>query len=213
MFGLKKYNKKKLVALAHAAKDYARQQIVLSSNSPENNLITEDQQHYLRIGLYGSKYKESSLGVRDVIQSEREKRIARGEDKNLAYHNSIVAVTSKYSLGNCQELAHQALEYILKNHKNIRAELFRMQNGDHVFVVINRKSKSDPANPLTWGSNAIICDPWMNIIFHASESATKLKSYYYDLLSDRHTLENYDKSKHTLETMIYNTDELRPKKR
>ena len=102
----------------------------------------------------------------------------------VRYHESVVAVTSKYSLGNCDELATQAFEYVL-NHDNISAEKFRIagEGGDHVFVVINRDPSSDPNDPLSWGENAVICDTWAaneaDQVYPASEYKTHLKNFYH----------------------------------
>ncbi|KTD35425.1 hypothetical protein Lmor_0872 [Legionella moravica] len=38
----------------------------------------------------------------------------------------------------------------------------------HEMVVIGRKKNSDPKNILTWGKNAVICDPWAKMSYMAT---------------------------------------------
>lgn len=44
----------------------------------------------------------------------------------------------------------------------------------HAFVIIGRKPGSDTTNYATWGDDAVICDPWRDIV-----AAVKSESNYF----------------------------------
>jgi hypothetical protein len=108
------------------------------------------------------------------------------EEKNSLLHSSknpvdnffsVVTTSKKYSLGNCHELAFMALHYLVSKYPDYRSEVVSLGQGNHVFVVIGRDENSEIGNINTWGKDAIICDPWANKIFPASEYLTELKGY------------------------------------
>jgi hypothetical protein len=210
------WNKNIFMQTLQVAKDanaYARSQIIKTSTRLENNNLAQDQQDYLKRAL-GSCHYEDAYGIRDLIYEQYKKNKQQGQDKQLAWHNSVVAVTSKYSIGNCSELAHQAFDYILKKAPTMRAEIYRIVGGDHAFVVINRNPTSDPHNPLTWGANAVVCDPWANSVFPARYCPTMLKIYWYDDKTKTNNICDYDPKIHKLEPRPFDTESLRvPKKR
>ncbi|WP_347251442.1 hypothetical protein [Legionella sp.] len=100
-------------------------------------------------------------------------------DAHVKEFYNKVAFAKKYSLGNCQELAFVALDYVIDNGPpGIDAEVYGLSGGDHVFLVIGRPENSDPNNPDTWGENAFIADPWANQIYPASQYKEWTKNYY-----------------------------------
>ena len=47
-------------------------------------------------------------------------------------------------------------------------------NADHAFVVIDRKVGSDVKDISTWGDTAVVCDPWDEKVYAASEIPSKM---------------------------------------
>ncbi len=83
------------------------------------------------------------------------------------------------SSGNCDEFTKQAFDFILYHDNSIKAEVYEIQGGDHVFLVLNRDPNSDPSDPDTWGKKAVICDPWANSVYYALNFRHHLKNFYY----------------------------------
>jgi len=138
---------------------------------PKILVITAERQH---------TRKRMPLGTRDEI-AHKKKGDQLEKDAVIAHYESVIAVTDKYSLGNCTELATQVFDYVLTEAgPDVRVEIFYINGGDHVFAVLNRDPASDPSNPMTWGSNAVICDPWADLVYPAEEYAGKLKDYWFD---------------------------------
>ena len=95
------------------------------------------------------------------------------------YYENVIAISSKYDLGNCGELAYFALDYILYHAPpELNAETYSIRGGNHSFLVINRDPNSDPNLPETWGTDAVICDPWANKVYRARDYRTELKNFY-----------------------------------
>lgn len=94
----------------------------------------------------------------------------------------FIRESSDEILGNCGELAFLAIEYIANRNKvcspeeRIRGELFTIKNGNHDFVVMNRKEDSDPEKPEEWGEECYICDPWTREYYLAKDYKNRLKS-------------------------------------
>jgi hypothetical protein len=216
-FFRKKYESHRILKIGKAANKYARSQIIKGGTQLENNKLDPDYLHHLKKGVEeGSKVPGwKGFGVKDIIEDEAQRRVKKGEKPAFAYYNSIISVTSKYSLGNCNELAVQALDYILRHAPDISAEVYKIEGGDHAFLVLNRDPSSAAEDPNTWGPNAVICDPWTNEneVYPAKECFTRLKSYYWDENENCHKTERYDPEKHFLMPSEYfNTIILRPSK-
>lgn len=81
-------------------------------------------------------------------------------------------------LANCEWYSYIALKLlVLRNDYRLNGEIYGIENGDHVFLVIGRDPNSDPDKPETWGPKAVICDAWAGNIFLATEINTKLTTY------------------------------------
>lgn len=72
----------------------------------------------------------------------------------------------KNGVGNCEEYSQLALYFALKADPKINAEIFGC--GDHAFIVFDRDPKSNLNDLDTWGSDALICDPWKGLIYPVS---------------------------------------------
>jgi len=141
-------------------------------------------QHY-KEGVHSSRehYQQSALH----FESERMLN---------AFENHLYCIY-KFSLGNCLEIAKVALYSCLK--QGCFAEIFHLTNGDHAFVVVGRKRDSDPSDSKTWGPDAIVCDPWDDRCYPASQ----LHDYFENNILKGYKLALYSK---------FNTDFLEKKR-
>lgn len=156
--------------IAKKACEYARERILLGSTQVENNNLPEWQKAHLFQGVH----KDLRPRIQDPF--------IQIEDDTVDDFEGTIFYTTKYSLGNCYELALQALDYCLmeneKAEEKVRAEVFRLKGGDHVFLVIGRRYGSLENDPKTWGDDAVICDPWANKYYPAKEYLQKLRDFY-----------------------------------
>lgn len=181
--------------IAREAKEYARTKIKKGSTQLENNQLPETYYHFLLRGV--SDMRDAKT---DDISNSYSLDPLEPNAIVIRYEHSIASST-KYSLGNCEELAFQALDYILDQVPiTINAEVYLIRGGDHVMLVINRSKDSDPKNPTTWGDNAVICDPWSDMVFKASDYLTKVKNFcrhYGDTKIENH-VHNFNPKRHQL---------------
>lgn len=111
----------------------------------------------------------------------------------------IAAVAKKHGIGTCLEMSAVALDYCIENRVSQRAEIFYLEGGNHVFLVLGRDPKSTPSNYEEWGSNAVICDTWSGKVFPSSEIDSNLKNFVKLKTVGTHIstiLEPFDPKKH-----------------
>ncbi len=134
--------------------------------------------------IKGSPDLDQNAALRDAVTDMREEinyqyeKAKALEDPQLAWFESNIEISSKYTLGNCYEFALQALDYILNNAPHINAELFQIMRGDHYFLVLNRDAGSDRKKPETWGDDAVICDPWLDAAYQAKHYRAEFKEHF-----------------------------------
>ncbi len=120
------------------------------------------------------KYTNSLAEVRDSL------RTTFWDD----YINLIKTAVMSKKTANCSEQAKLLQDIFLKNGK--KAHLVSMEildkegfikkiNGTHTFVVTGLRNGADYKNPKTWGSKAIVVDPWSNLIMNATEAIDYFK--------------------------------------
>lgn len=188
--------------IAKAACNYSREFILKGITQLINNTYDKSQ----RLSLYRS--------VKDLREFCSE-RPDYSLDINKAYQDFrfTIETCKKLSLGNCHEMALMALDYVLRYApSSINAEVYHIEGGDHVFLVIGRKANSNPRKPETWGEDAFICDPWSDKVYPASEYLTQTKNYYISRHDGDYSnhIENFDSRKHQLSPVpLLNTEYLR----
>jgi hypothetical protein len=196
-----------VIQLAEKAKMYARDRIIIGSTQLKNNELAEAyfQAHLVAVGEIGGR------GIRDVGNEEAYEKIALNPLVNpfLARYESHISTSAKHLTGNCFELALQALDYVI-NHSGddgICAEMYQITGGDHVFLVLNRGPGSNPKDPATWESNAVICDPWSNLVYPARNYLSQLKNFYRN--DKKNYIEDFDPNRHSLAPFAFNTNQIR----
>lgn len=187
------------------AKTYARRHIVQGSTQLETNHLPIPE----RIKIYAN-VKSMRQEIRYLASQS-----LLGVPQLLNYYYNI-QLTLQSHLGNCHELAVMALKYILDNEPKIDAELFRIKGGDHVFLVVGRNNNSNTRDPLSWGENAYICDPWSDKVYPAKEYKSQLSNYegVTRTTKDGCYLQNsvfpFNESRHSLEPIShYSTSYIR----
>ncbi|QBR83742.1 hypothetical protein E3983_04850 [Legionella israelensis] len=193
---------------AIAAKEYARERILQGSTQLSNN----------EIPLWRTLHHMDGISTKRNLAKNTSRNLSLESDPYVRSFEADILISNKLSIGNCGELAYQALDYFL-TETDFRAEVYHIVNGDHVFLVVNRDPNSDPAKPETWGSEAFICDPWANKVFNASDYQSELKNYYgnsgfeaprYEPYAELCNTEAFNPEKHSLApTKNINTDYLR----
>lgn len=175
------------LAIAQQSADYANTKITQSSNKTPNNEIDDTLVEKWKNVRNKFKYKHHYF------------RFIRNKE-NVAKFETEVTLSAKNKIGNCQVLTFQSLDYILNNYPTICAEAYWIDGGDHAFLVLNRKPYSDPANPDTWGDNAVICDPWANEhqVYPSAEYKTKLRNFCLNLEKRKLGTEPFNPRKHKL---------------
>ncbi|ASQ46728.1 hypothetical protein [Legionella clemsonensis] len=188
---------------AHLANKYAREFIIEGATQLVNN-------------FYPIEKKESlSHAAKAIREKSQEIVSSRLEFDYYIYEfYQSIECSKKYSIGNCNELAELALDYIAHYAPHVDAEVFQLLGGNHVLLVVGRLKGSDPEKPETWGQNAYICDPWSNEVYPASEYLSRTKNYYQkydkDLDDNINCIEDFNPSKHTFKPIRnYNTDYIR----
>lgn len=184
--------------LAAQAVAYARKIIKKGSTQIENNSLSSDE--YDELFDFVKEHREF---MRSQLQISESSRIISNE--RLYRYEKLVALSTAYGLGNCFELSLQAFDFLLSNPKasDTNVEIFDIKGSDHIFIVIGRDPKSDPNDPMSWGKNAVICDPWSSQVYKASEYLTELKGFkrtFDDSERALNTLEDFDPTKHQLVT-------------
>lgn len=191
--------------IASAACSYSRKFILKGNTQLINNTYDRSQRLALNKAITDLRtvctdYPEFSLEVN------------RGYEQ---FYFSI-AQSKKLSIGNCYEMAIMALDYVVQQAPaSVNAEVYSIEGGDHIFLVVGRAKNSDPHMPETWGEGAYISDPWSNSVYPASEYLNKTKNYYStepegDPEDYRNHIEDFNKNRHVLTPVpLENTEYLR----
>ena len=91
--------------------------------------------------------------------------------------DSWVKLSEKYNVGNCEEMILVGHKYAQKKTPTPSIEIFKIEGGDHGFLVFDRNPNSSPSDYKNWGPNAVICDPWSGAYYPASQLEKHLKDF------------------------------------
>jgi hypothetical protein len=167
--------------LGRMALEYARQCILRG-----NTIMALDSPYITSKTVFYAKEVEEVRSMRrgsDQAYLDLVKDLVRIDPSSFIFNAQYqLDLCKKYSLGNCEEFAMLALDYIVMHNSKLAlenqvfAELCRVKNGDHIVLVIGRSRYSKETDVRTWG-DAYICDPWSNEIYKAIDYREKLKDY------------------------------------
>jgi hypothetical protein len=185
-------------AMADEAQKFVKANILFSSTFPNRNIHFKANQ--------SRSFLERFHGIDNAIDQVRS---SIQETSNFDKAIAIGMTAIKYSIGNCMEMAAAAFVYLLKSHPDVKVDIFRIDGGDHGFVVIGRDFNSDPTDPTTWGEHALICDTWSKESFPVSQ-INKLKDFNGGVTVDGYpVLRDLDLTKQTLR--IWTSNQFTPK--
>ena len=85
------------------------------------------------------------------------------------------AAAVQFGCGNCGEQSAIAFVY-LRQQKTFPLDWMEVNDYEHAFVIIGRRRGSDPADYRTWGDEAVVCDPWRNVVATVRSEATYFSS-------------------------------------
>ncbi|HEX8639198.1 MAG TPA: hypothetical protein VF692_14105 [Pyrinomonadaceae bacterium] len=92
------------------------------------------------------------------------------------------ARAEQFGCGNCGEQSAIAFVY-LRRQKTFPLDWMEVNDFEHGFVIIGRKRGSDTTDYRTWGDEAVICDPWRDVVAtvrsEASYFATRKPNWIY----------------------------------
>ena len=143
-----------LLHLAREAVKHAQTQITLG---PTNSIVWNlGKAPMLPYRLYKrGQQKDRSDAL--TVQFTREKGLNRIDPDS--YIRGMAQSAREFQIGNCGEHAALAFEYL--REKGVRPlDFVTFRDGDHAFVVINRKAGTDLADLSAWLPDAVLCDPW-----------------------------------------------------
>ena len=83
----------------------------------------------------------------------------------------IAAKAQEAGCGNCEEFS--AVAFILLYDKRVfPLDFYRLQGGNHAFVVLGKAAGSSDADPAAWGADAVVCDAWLGKVYGAAQLRT-----------------------------------------
>jgi hypothetical protein len=188
--------------LANDIYNHVSDSILFSSNYPERSATVRGKE-----GFFDTMALNIAIG--DSVDLIRESWKAQIEQEGVVdrFERALrtAAIAEKFMVGNCGEMTCVGLKYAYENQVPQRVEVFGIEGGDHVFLVIGRSIWSDPKDPRTWGPSAVICDSWSETasVYPASEFKERLMNYISADLNIENgrvvtQLEPFDPSKHSL---------------
>lgn len=171
--------------------NYARMMLSNSSTHPEENTFPQEKIEQI---------DKASRVARKKIDKKTAGIIANGTNNHFSLNetedeliieiklddntfeelmNLQCSFASKFPVGDCNEYADLAMNCLNTYYKlsGTKAEIFSIEKGDHIILVMDRDPNSDPTNPSTWGKQAVICDPWIGKVYPASMINNELKTF------------------------------------
>jgi hypothetical protein len=79
------------------------------------------------------------------------------------YLEKSAEAAQQYGCGNCGEQSAIAFVY-LRQLKIFPLDWMEVNDYEHAFVIVGRRRGSDPTDYATWGDEAVVCDPWRDVV-------------------------------------------------
>lgn len=102
-----------------------------------------------------------------------------------SYFQRLSQAMSDLKAGNCSEQADLLMDVFLKNNHEVHKVGFTIADAktnefcyDHCFLVKGAKKDAEWFDPTTWGNEAVIADPWSNIVLGAKEGIEYFKKLF-----------------------------------
>jgi hypothetical protein len=109
-----------------------------------------------------------------------------GANDRGTFLDDLATQARRHGCGNCTEHTALAFQFLAKQFQNKRLyatpprlEMLKVDPGkfrwDHDFLVIGRAARSELNKIATWGSEAVVCDPWWPVEGDRAYAAVFLK--------------------------------------
>lgn len=114
---------------------------------------------------------KQAYGVADEIALNEQMRLSIGLAviRNRLDITNLIKAAEGSACGNCLEMGFVGLQYAKDRFPKEHVEIFDIDQGDHLFLVIGRQQDSDPADYKSWGCDAVVCDPWSGGCYPSSQ--------------------------------------------
>lgn len=118
----------------------------------------------------------------------RKKLHKNGSRYSTFHHNENRAKNAvKFGIGNCDEMAALAFVLLLEYPQyrlptpdtRLLLEIVYLEEGDHVFLLVNRDPQTQLNDIDSWNMDTIVLDPWMNEVFVVGDENTMKQSSWY----------------------------------
>lgn len=126
--------------------------------------ITDSYTHP-QFNTYPTELQSTVINAIKILRYILSYSIDPNEDE-IQFRSEII---SACKVGNCAEYSMMAFAEMHRLNFGIRAEIVRIEKGDHAFLVLGREEKSELNNPSTWGNDAVICDSWAGEVYQAEQ--------------------------------------------
>lgn len=127
-----------------------------------------------------------TLQFRDALYG---KKLANEE--KFQNYDEFASILKKYmvkgKVANCAEQAYLAQAKLKSHNKDSKAIYAHIHdkrtddyriNGQHVFLVLGLDKNAKISEPKTWGTNAIIVDPWSGLVKRANQGLKTIKDLF-----------------------------------
>lgn len=128
-----------------------------------------NDEYSLSLESYSEKHQVDFLVLNPISSANRPNSYKVREIKKMA------AFSQKFGSGTCLEMAAVGFTHCIDHQ--IPVEYFLSEPRSHAFLVFGRAAGSKPVDFRTWGSRAVVCDPWANKVYPASEIPQRMKIF------------------------------------
>lgn len=154
------------IQLAKKIIEYVDKTVPFSANYPQRSRIfrLHDDIHF-----QSKMFKIINKGLTDLRKNLKSTGSCLEKEDELA---------KEYKIGNCDELSIVGYQYgqSLQSNEN-QIEIFKILNGDHVFLVIGRDKRSLVHDFSKWGPSSVVCDVWTGACYPGTEIENHLLNY------------------------------------
>ena len=128
-----------------------------------------NDEYSLSLESYAEKHLVDFLVLNPISSGNRSNSSKIKEIKKMA------AFSQEFRSGTCLEMAAIGFTHCIM--LQIPVEYFLSEPRSHAFLVLGRDAESKPGDFRTWGSRAVVCDPWANKVYPASEISQRMKIF------------------------------------
>lgn len=186
----------KAVKVSAAAKECAAPSTILAINEMMNQVCNTIITCSSLPGQEGNA--ATVVAARHEIDAEVLKRFSHSRIEittNLLLKLFSIAIKTQRA-GNCYEFS--IFMQALLSKTKLRSEIFRIDGGNHVFIVLNRDQSLAVNDYANWNEGALIVDPFFQSIYLPNEIPTNLQSCVHDIEHNLVSYEAFNPVKHKL---------------